>query len=611
MGKQDIKRLFNKTYRFSKNEDWVIPKVVFSCSKWTIPSLQLSKEELNETKGLLNGVNLEAWSNHTKSRDPSSFIIQRLKQNINPELLTQAWCKFYECISTFPVVPINAINQGNVNSLHICEAPGAFICSLNQYLKLNYPDVEFNWRANTLNPNYEGNSLLNMISDDRLIKFTLDNWLFGEDATGDIKIFKNYIDIITKVNELGKRSLVTADGSVDCMHDPGNQEKHVSHLHYCETITALSVLETGGSFILKIFTMFEDSTINLLYLLNCIFEDVAIHKPCSSKSGNSEVYVICTLFKGLDTIENIWQNLLFPYKSGTFGELSMFNLQDIPSSFLIQIHECSEYYKRLQMKTITDNIFYFNTKCPMAHKRHYLKVTVAQTYLNKFKLNKMSNDLKIVPHANALKSWRNFNDYYAYEKGFEKLDIKDLIQYDFDEIEIITGKPILAVKNSKFACKTTIDSFTKWNFKSKKENTLYFFCLESLRKTYTIFDINDFNIYDQNKFQKDFSSKLQVCDNTKEIMFINFPFFTHYLVGILYYLIKAFKCLYFNKNGILILKHVDFEKLLSIKESLKKINDVKIRDGTDIIHIIPPNVFDQNPNYFEFIWCFNNHIRFL
>lgn len=39
--------------------------------------------------------------------------------------------------------------------------------------------------------------------------------------------------------------LVTADGSVDCMLDPGEQEVSVEHLHYCELITALTVLNEG------------------------------------------------------------------------------------------------------------------------------------------------------------------------------------------------------------------------------------------------------------------------------------------------------------------------------------------------------------------------------
>lgn len=42
-----------------------------------------------------------------------------------------------------------------------------------------------------------------------------------------------------------KVSIVTADGSVDCMKNPGEQERFVEYLHFCETVTALAVLKPG------------------------------------------------------------------------------------------------------------------------------------------------------------------------------------------------------------------------------------------------------------------------------------------------------------------------------------------------------------------------------
>lgn len=43
-----------------------------------------------------------------------------------------------------------------------------------------------------------------MINDDRLIRFTLNNWCFGKDNTGDIKEYENFLDISTKINNTKK-----------------------------------------------------------------------------------------------------------------------------------------------------------------------------------------------------------------------------------------------------------------------------------------------------------------------------------------------------------------------------------------------------------------------
>lgn len=49
--------------------------------------------------------------------------------------------------------------------------------------------------ANTLNPNYEGNELSQMIPDDRFIRHTLNDWYFGADLTGDILKYYNHLDL--------------------------------------------------------------------------------------------------------------------------------------------------------------------------------------------------------------------------------------------------------------------------------------------------------------------------------------------------------------------------------------------------------------------------------
>ena len=75
---------------------------------------------------------------------------------------------------------------------------------------------------------------------------------------------------------------MTADGSIDCADDPEKQETVIGQLLYCEIVAALTLLAPGGSFVVKMFTMFEHHAICLLYLLSCCFTTVEIVKPGKS-----------------------------------------------------------------------------------------------------------------------------------------------------------------------------------------------------------------------------------------------------------------------------------------------------------------------------------------
>jgi len=51
-------------------------------------------------------------------------------------------------------------------SVHLCEAPGAFISALNQYIYTTYPNLRWDWLSTSLSPYWEGNSVNEMINDD-------------------------------------------------------------------------------------------------------------------------------------------------------------------------------------------------------------------------------------------------------------------------------------------------------------------------------------------------------------------------------------------------------------------------------------------------------------
>ena len=58
--------------------------------------------------------------------------MSHLRDKLNVEIGTQAWAKMYEILVEFQL--ITSIDREQLISLHLCEAPGAFISALNHYL---------------------------------------------------------------------------------------------------------------------------------------------------------------------------------------------------------------------------------------------------------------------------------------------------------------------------------------------------------------------------------------------------------------------------------------------------------------------------------------------
>ena len=347
-------KFFDKNYRLSSSplklperEKW-FPKITTTEYDKRFESM---KTNLNNVKGLLNNYNLEKWHKHTKNQNPAGFVIGEVRKKANPELVTQAWCKFTEILHKFPsLIPQNG---SEFYSLHLCEAPGAFITALNHFIKLHRRYIDWAWMGSTLNPFYEGNSTITMINDDRFILNTLENWDFGVDDTGDILEPVNLQHF--KMHYREKMDLVTADGSIDCQADPGRQEALVTELHFGEIVTALGALKIEGHFVVKFFTFFEKETHGLLYLLQGHFDTIDVFKPATSKEGNSEVYVVCQGFTGISE-----GNLdLLLTKAGK-KEMTVFDPADIQDKFMVAIEKSAQFFTDLQVNVIQRNITSFS-----------------------------------------------------------------------------------------------------------------------------------------------------------------------------------------------------------------------------------------------------------
>ncbi|XP_063801925.1 cap-specific mRNA (nucleoside-2'-O-)-methyltransferase 2 [Pseudophryne corroboree] len=384
----EIERLFIKQYEYSKQPDWCLPGAseLLSCEHEEFSLLLSLKESLNEVKNRLSDKKLDDWHRHTSFTNKAGRVVPEVRRQANAELCTQAWCKFHEIVCTYPLLPDHALWDSELNTVHLCEAPGAFIASLNHYLKTQNVLCDWSWVANTLNPYHEANDGLMMIVDDRLIANTLPWWYFGPDNTGDI-MRRDYLSGLQMfISNMSSVHLVTADGSFDCQGNPGEQEALVYPLHYCEVVTCLETLSPGGSFVLKMFTLFQHSSVNLMYLLNCCFQEVHVIKPGTSKSGNSEVYVVCLHYIGKNSIKD-HLTIMTANFGMEIGCKSLFPRRFLPPSFLESHQQCCTFFYEHQTQTILENIELFaHMGAEDKSRLNLLRESAVCYYMDKFQV---------------------------------------------------------------------------------------------------------------------------------------------------------------------------------------------------------------------------------
>ncbi|EER00245.1 conserved hypothetical protein [Perkinsus marinus ATCC 50983] len=263
-----------------------------------------AKRKLNETKCQLDGLDLESWKPHTRSTLVTSFVVREVRNYSQAELCTNAWCKMMEMLEAMPLVPKEVCKSeeeggdggvdGNIRTMHLCECPGGFISATNHHLRTKHPRMKnWQWMAITLNPYFEGNSLTAMIDDDAFYRETYLKWSTGVDDSGNIMAYRNVRDLVERAQRKQQVcDIVTADGSVDSQFDANNQERITTRLHFSELVAALGLLRTGGSLVLKMFTLFEPSSKAIIWLVRAMFDRCIVCKPEMSKPGNSEVYVV-------------------------------------------------------------------------------------------------------------------------------------------------------------------------------------------------------------------------------------------------------------------------------------------------------------------------------
>ena len=222
---------------------------------------------------------------------------------------------------------------------------------------------------------------------------------------------------------------MTADGSISCADEPDKQEMVIGQLLYCEVVAALVNLVRGGSFVVKMFTMFEHHTVSILYLLCSLFDEVEMIKPGSSlifgvgdtmvnvcfqellvnnsfftsgtsKPGNSEVYCVCTCFAGPECLSKDLMEKLQTHYTSFAPKQALFSQESLPTNFLEKVLTCAKTFSEFQTDAINKNIELFEKSSKGKWKfLNQLRNHLAEEFINRFNIQCLQQECCVVPHV--------------------------------------------------------------------------------------------------------------------------------------------------------------------------------------------------------------------
>ena len=338
------------------------------------------KKYLNKIKGLIDK-HISQWDNTKKYTNPYEFIHTNIPNTKNSickiKPISRAFFKLIEIYNTHHLLPCN---ESSIKTFHLAEGPGGFI-EATTYLRNNTNDLYYGMTLlEEKNINIPGWNKVDFL----LKKYPNIKLLKGVEQKGDLYNDKNLQYVIN--NHADSMHIVTGDGGFDFSADFNKQEKNAFRLIFTQVIYALVMQKIGGHFVLKIFDIFEDCTIDILYLLNTFYEKVIIMKPYTSRYANSEKYIICKNFK-YDSISDLYPKfigILKFFNGLDFNKYCVHTILDIPiqNYYVNSINEMNAILGHQQMDNILNTIKIITHKDKKQEKLSNLKSQNIQKCIN-------------------------------------------------------------------------------------------------------------------------------------------------------------------------------------------------------------------------------------
>jgi 23S rRNA U2552 (ribose-2'-O)-methylase RlmE/FtsJ len=408
--------------------------------------------------------------------------------SIIPGGVNRAFYKCYDLLLPFKEL----LNKKKLYGAFIAEAPGSFIHCV-RYLRNDTTWDKF--------------KIITLIDDENTMfqnsfyKIFNKQLLYNKTNNGDVTKKENLLEFkkyITDISNGHLADISTADGGFAMSEEwykHNIQENLTTQVIFGEIIAAIITQAHGGVFILKVFDMYTDLMVKMLFLLQLVYDKVLITKPVNSRIANSEKYITCSGFKYTPDseirlkLEDILLNIIDNWDTNigdknTYKLFELFPSVIFPSKYIDNMKAVNNYfgkstifiqsktyesikdkefkilisnYNRLTKQGYVDSIQYFESRINDAKKYciHY-----GLPYICKY------NNVSKCPHNHDIKNAIDIEDikkvirtYKVEDNDFIILnEIYELINLSNLDLPFDLNKLLLMFKNND----TTLDPKIKY-----------------------------------------------------------------------------------------------------------------------------------------------------
>lgn len=377
----NIEKNNNIIIKFNKNNN---------IHKYMINIEDISKQ-LKMTKFYLDSRNFDKWTKIEYIINIRRSIIKYLEKEYNIRN-SRGFIKMYDILNLINIIDFN---KKQINTLHVCEAPGNFINSINYFIKSHnknmpqVPPVIFNWFANSIyskDHNYLGDEY-------GFVSKYPDRWDRLNDGTGDITKLDNILYIKDKYKDI---DFYTSDCGIEykTIQEMLDQENRMILINYSQILIGLLVNKIGGHMLIKLFLpISRPLSLSLIFLLYQHYEKLYFIRSSGGSQVSSEFYII-----GFNKLYHLTNNnideLLKIYNDKKID--SNYSFYDyIPEYFINKLNEITENFIKTQIKSLKRTFIYFD---------------------NKFLLDQHKNDIDKAKQIYC-KEWINKNNFIILDKS--------------------------------------------------------------------------------------------------------------------------------------------------------------------------------------------------